>query len=287
MNLTLSKTFDRFMDGIKRLMLAITGKPRATSQYINTPPDEQNILDLFEGLWACQLPPPYDELHAGDSPLFNDGRIHWGGKLIGGYTGKRVLELGPLEAAHTTMIERAGADEIIAVEANTTAFLKCLAIKEIFNLQRSRFLLGDFIGYLENTDAQFDVCVASGVLYHMAEPIKLLHLIAQHAETVLLWTHYYDAQIIESTPSLARKFTHLGEREDYGIRYAVHKQTYGETVTGTRFFGGNKPYSLWLERETILTALEQFGYTDITIGFDEPNQVHGPAFALLARKHIE
>ena len=63
--------------------------------------------------------------------------------------GFRILELGPLEGAHTYQLEKLGAAEIVAIEANKEAFLKCLIIKELAQLERARFLLGDFVTYLE------------------------------------------------------------------------------------------------------------------------------------------
>lgn len=85
-----------------------------------------------------------------------------------------VLELGPLEAGHTYMLEKMGARSIVAVEANSRAYLKCLIVKELFELKRAKFLLGDFVAYLKNNTRHFDLCLASGVLYHMQNPAELL-----------------------------------------------------------------------------------------------------------------
>jgi hypothetical protein len=69
------------------------------------------------------------------------------------------------------MLQRMNAKKIVSIEANTRAFLKCLCIKEIFNLDCVKFKLGDFIQFLEKTNSKFDLVFASGVLYHMLEPI--------------------------------------------------------------------------------------------------------------------
>ena len=47
--------------------------------------------------------------------------------------GKTVLELGPLEGAHTYQLHQRGAN-IVAVEASKQAYLKCLITKEIVGL---------------------------------------------------------------------------------------------------------------------------------------------------------
>ena len=53
-----------------------------------------------------------------------------------------MLELGPLEGAHTYMLDRAGASEVVAIEGNTRAFLKCLITKELLSMPSARFLVG-------------------------------------------------------------------------------------------------------------------------------------------------
>lgn len=37
-----------------------------------------------------------------------DYRIEWFERIVGGFSGKRVLELGPLEEGHSYMLEKGG-----------------------------------------------------------------------------------------------------------------------------------------------------------------------------------
>ena len=137
--------------------------------YVELIPTDQNALDIFKGEWSSRLPGIWKELNAGTIPLFEDPRILWAADQLGGFGNQRVLELGPLEAGHSYMLETLGADTVIAVEANKRAYLKCLIIKEILNLKRCRFELGDCVTFLRENQTAFDVCLASGVLYHMRE----------------------------------------------------------------------------------------------------------------------
>ena len=61
-------------------------------------------------------------------------------------------------------------------------------------MQRVKFLCGDFIEYMKSDSCpQFDIGVASGVLYHMVNPVELISLLANCCQAHLfLWTHYYD-----------------------------------------------------------------------------------------------
>ena len=63
-----------------------------------------------------------------------------------------------------------------AIEANTRAYLKCLIAKELLDMSRLGFLLGDFMEYLRGDPDHVDVCFASGVLYHVPNPVETLAL---------------------------------------------------------------------------------------------------------------
>ena len=83
--------------------------------YVKSAPSVQNTLDIFPGEWASKLPGDLSLLNAGQSGLFEDARITWAVEQLGGVTGQTILELGPLEAGHTYMLEKLGAASITAV----------------------------------------------------------------------------------------------------------------------------------------------------------------------------
>src|SRR5581483_4968020 len=66
-------------------------------------PSDQNALNLFAGEWSSSPPASRPGLKAGETPLFDDPRITWARDrfvelgLEGGFAGRDVLELGPLE----------------------------------------------------------------------------------------------------------------------------------------------------------------------------------------------
>ena len=88
--------------------------------YFGLPPSDQNALDVFAGEWSSSPPASRPELKAGATPLFDDPRIQWTHDrfnemgLAGGFTGRDVLELGPLEGAHTYLIDKLGATRVTA-----------------------------------------------------------------------------------------------------------------------------------------------------------------------------
>jgi len=253
--------------------------------YVQTKPDDQIVLDVFKGEWSSKLPERFGlTTQPGTAGLFEDKRITWAEEVLGNFANKDILELGPLEGGHSYMFQQGNARKVISIEANTRAFLKCLCIKEIFKLDKVDFKLGDFMSFLQEDDSKFDMVCASGVLYHMEEPIKLLELISNVSDKLFIWTHYYDEEVIRNRKDLDAKFSPASTFEYKGVSYTSSTQSYNESLGWAGFCGGPKPISNWLTRDSILKALEEFGFTDIQINFDDPNHQNGSAFALCAQK---
>jgi len=250
-------------------------------EYVQIAPTDQNALNIFKGEWSSRLPGRWKDLEAGAISLFDDARIVWAAEQLGGFNGQRILELGPLEAGHTYMLESLGAESILAIEANTRAYLKCLVVKEILGLNRSRFVLGDFISFLRQNEAPFDVCLASGVLYHMQNPCELIQLISQTSKKIILWTHYYDQKFIQTKARVAEKFSSHLKKNHNGFEHAVYKYSYGDALNWTGFCGGGVSHSYWMSRDDILACLRFFDFQDLKIGFEDPDHKNGPSFCVI------
>ncbi len=254
-------------------------------EYILSRPSNQNILDIFDGEWSSKLPEKYG-LHTrpGTASLFEDARVAWLEEVFGPVSGLDVLELGPLEGGHSYMLQERGANSVTSIEANTRAFLKCLCIKEVLKLNKVKFMLGDFSSYLEETDTVYDLVFASGVLYHMPNPVLLLKNISKVTSRLFLWTHYYDKDIVDAKADLANKFSGMKSIRIDGVNYALAEQHYNEALGWSGFCGGGKPTSMWMTKESLIAALNDFGFTQLTFGFDGKDHPNGPAMAICASK---
>jgi len=253
--------------------------------YVKAAPSPQTAVDAVPDAWASRFPEPLEDIRAGEARLFEDPRITWGFDRLGGVEGRTVLELGPLEGAHSYMAQAAGASRVTAVEANTKAFLKCLVVKELLGLDRCSFLCGDALEYLSASDEQFDICVACGILYHMVQPVRLIDLISRRATRVIMWTHFYDDETLANKRLVvAKRFGPAQPMEHEGFHHHVHRQHYGFDTRLAGFCGGSQPYSNWLAREELLRALDNFGWRDVEIAFEEKDHPNGPALALVATR---
>ena len=252
------------------------------SYFVDWFPRTANVFRIFEGEWTSALP---GFSAGGAARLFEDGRIPWFEEKIGTFAGKRVLELGPLEGSHTMMMTHRGA-QVLAIEANQRAFLRCLAVKEAYGLTNAQFLLGDFVKYLESSPPRFDFVLASGVLYHMLDPVGFLQALAASANTLGLWTHYFDAEAFMENGAIPRNFTLQPRRVKVGtLDIELYDQKYLEALKWVGFCGGMRSGSAWMTRSGIIEVLEDAGFV-VEIGVEEPRHPHGPAFCVFARRRI-
>ena len=195
----------------------------------------------------------------------------------------RVLDLGPLEGGFSYMAHQAGAARVVGVEANRMAFLKCLVTKELFDLHRCSFLCGDVNEYLQGETDPFDVCIASGILYHMTDPMRLLDLISQRASRLFLWTHVYSDEALQNRQLAGRLGSEAKKTYD-GCDYRVYPHTYALDRQLPTFSGGVRSHSNWMHRDDLFGALDHFGWKVLEVAFDEPLSPNGPALALVAER---
>jgi hypothetical protein len=269
--------------GLAKVWWARARRRPLADDYERRAPSPQHALDLFAGEWSSALPPGHEGLHAGSLPLFADRWLLWGLERLGGVAGRRVLELGPLEGAHTWRMSTLGAASITAIEANRRAYLKCLVMKDILGTERARVLLGDAVAFLETPPAErYDVAVASGILYHMLDPVTLLARLARAADRLYLFTCYYDAAVIAGRPQLAARFHGRERRVVDGFAHDLHVHGYQAARFNPAFCGGGAGASRWLSRADLLAALRHVGFTEIEVGLDDPAHPNGPALALVA-----
>jgi hypothetical protein len=251
-------------------------------QYVDAFPHHQNAVNAIPG-WTGAFPSQFD-IKAGSIPLFDDPRIKWCLEHFGPVAGCHVLELGPLEGAHTSILDAAGAT-VEAIEANKLAYMRCLVFKEVLNLTRSHFYLGNFEKWLERVTTCYDLILACGVLYHMKDPLRLLELISEHTRAVYLWTHYMSETNMPATDPRRRVFVGDAEVQLFrGVRVRLHRRTYASAPGRPDFCGGMYDEHRWMQREDLLAVLSALGFSRLSVGHDDVHHSNGPALSIFARK---
>lgn len=249
----------------------------AASKFEQRAPHRQNDADIFAGQWASDLSDIAPEISSsGGVPHFGaDGRPGEAMAALGlnkSPGDMRVLELGPLEGGHTYQLEKMGVGDIVAVEANVQAFLKCLIVKNIAELKNSRFLLGDFVEYLKHDSGRFDLIFCCGVLYHMEDPLRLIALMAERTDRIYVWTHYH-------SDAVRQRVVRPLEVERDGQRYIYHQLEYSDAGTD-RFWGGNKAVASFLSRDDVFRAFRQYGFGEHVLHSEELHHPNGPCLSV-------
>lgn len=246
-------------------------------RYVEAAPSKENVIDIFKGSWASIL--PIEGVKTGYANLFDDSRIYEWNKICP-VSNKKILELGPLECGHSYMLEKLGASSVTSIESNNISFMKCLIVKDIFDLH-TNLLHGDFREYLKNCKEKYDIVLASGVLYHMLDPKQLIRDISNVTDTVFLWTHYYS----EDRHDIACQF----DKEPILINntYKAYKRYYGEALDWSGFCGGSAPHSFWLTKDDIIDTLKESGFDNVIIIDDEADHPNGSCITAFAQKHID
>jgi hypothetical protein len=252
-------------------------------QYEQGKPDHQNAIDALPG-WNSAFPVALN-LNAGKHHLYADDRIDWALRSFGSIEGKKILEVGPLEGMHTYMLHREHPARIDAIEANRLCFLRCLVTRQILDINTASFLLGDIQAWLTDHDEVYDFAIASGVLYHMADPGEFLRLLASRANAVFIWTHFFLEEAMPAGDVRRNPFSGKVETKMIeGIPVRYYERSYQHANSNASFCGGMKDRHFWMHRDDILTLLEKLGYSDIVIRDQNFGHSGGPCFSLLARK---
>lgn len=238
--------------------------PMLEDKFVNKNPSNQNGIDCFPELWSSKFPDEF-EVNAGECEVFIDQRLEWGLSHFCPKNSWDVLELGPLEGGHGYYLEKnTPVRSITAVEGNRQCWLRCLITKEITDLKRTRFLLGNFIDYLKENEGMYDLCLAFGVLYHMKNPFELIQLLSKASDRVIIWT-----QLVTSKQQEDWQAIKLKDGEETVIGYI---NDYGMGVKLDNFIGGLGHYSVWITKDTLVDSLCNNGFSSVQVGMEGENK---------------
>ena len=255
--------------------------PQLADRLVTDMPLEANAFALQTGAWKYD----YEKLTL-DEIIENvkwDARPRYCAETFSRFNEFDVLEFGPSDGYNTLGLELAGARSITSIEANVNAFLRCLILKNAFQM-KAKFLLGDFLKYLDQLKKKTDLVYASGVLYHLVDPIEFLRKCGSISDNLFIWSFYYDAEVISTLDFERSCFT--GETEERifaGRKFTYHKRYYRpEIVADVKYSGGLLPHANWLTKDDLFAAIELAGYQVKQMYLDTHSKV--PAYNILASK---
>jgi hypothetical protein len=130
----------------------------------------------------------------------------------------------------------------------------------------------------------YDLTLASGVLYHSADPVHLIDLIAKSSNTFFIWTHYFAETLKDPADLRGVPFSGRVKKQDFaGLNLQLHERHYYKAWRSAKFCGGLQDLHYWMTVEDILSLIDVLGFDCVT-AHDDPNHVNGPCISIFARR---
>lgn len=188
---------------------------------------------------------------------------------------KSIIEMGPQEAAHTILMHNFGAKKIISLEGRLSSYIKCCVIKNVFELTNAKFYLEDLRSVELKKFGKFDVCLCSGILYHLPNPAEFIAKISEVAPRILINSHYSNSKF---PPTEEVDITTNGKKYK-GKKY--------DEVDINHINSGLQQYSFWFYKEDFIQVLKDVGYDKVEVLKDwsiEDPELKLPAITIYAEK---
>lgn len=239
--------------------------------FVRDYPAEKNGFQLRNGTWKFD----FENMGLSEIDEFMrtvDNRPLRCSELFPGFKNFRIAEFGPSDGYNTAQLELHGASNVISFEANVEAFLRCLILKNALSL-KAKFMLGDFVEFTSKTTEQFDLAYASGVLYHLLDPLSFLMDCGRIANHLFIWSLYYDDEAISSVPAERERFKGVEQRRVGGEEFTYYTRfVEAGTETMPKYQGAINDRSVWMTIDDIRKAIKLAGFDIIE---EVPADLHG------------
>ncbi len=115
-------------------------------------------------------------------------------KNIIDFKGKSILELGPLEGGNSILLEKMNIISNLSIEGRVDSYVKCCVVKNIYDLNKTKFILDDVRDISVKKYGKFDIAVVLGLLYHLDKPNEIIQALSLMSDVLILSTHYADEE---------------------------------------------------------------------------------------------
>jgi hypothetical protein len=221
-------------------------------------PSHINALGISNGRWKYG----FDNMEPAAIREFvrRDIRPQWSAEVFPGFRQFDIIELGPQDGFVTAGLEAFGVGSITSIEASVDSFLRCLILKNTLGL-RATFLLGDFLRFLHRPAVSASLIYASGVLYHLVDPVGFLLRCGEISKHIYLWTFHYVEEAIRAHAYESRCFTDQSEHQVWGQNFTYFRRWYTPEIReSATYAGGLGDSANWMTLADIERALALAGF---------------------------
>ena len=211
-------------------------------------------IELSPGVWTA---PEW-----GDDPLQAQTTRIVVDRAGGSLAGKRVLDVGCLEGGYTITFARLGAREAVGIDVRDSNLQRCRFLQEQLRVPNVRFLKHDAKTISPETLGLFDIVYASGILYHLDDPVDFLRRTSEiTADFLLLDTHVADPHAWGHACSDRLTSRSIGDRTYVGrVAYDCPADLTPEQVDRLTWASYGNSTSFWLTEESLVHALWDVGF---------------------------
>ena len=217
-------------------------------------PFSAHRIELSPGVWTTA--------EGGDDPLDAESTRILVDRAGGSLAGKRVLDVGCLEGGYTVTFARLGARESVGLDIRESNLQRCRFLQEQLGLDNVRFVKQDAKTVSPDTLGTFDAVFASGLLYHLDDPVDFLRraydlttdllLLDTHVASPYAWAHACSDRLTART---------WGDRSYAGrLMYDCPAHLTPEQVDRLHWASFGNATSFWLTEESLVQALWDVGF---------------------------
>jgi 2-polyprenyl-3-methyl-5-hydroxy-6-metoxy-1,4-benzoquinol methylase len=168
---------------------------------------------------------------------------------------QRVLDLGCLEGGLSFHLAKFGA-EVVGLEAREINVKKCQFVAEMSGLTKLKFIQGDMLDLEPHNLGQFDLIIASGVLYHVDAPelLPFLRSLKAHCRGVVVFDTHVANQVLEY-------YELEGGQRIYGRSILEHFEAEtAEAKDKKPWASFRNNYSFWPTERSLMNLFKEAGF---------------------------
>lgn len=224
---------------------------------------------------------PDDPEHMGENPRFLSAMRMLDTVFGPDKTGLRIVDLGCLEGGYAVEFARRGFTSL-GVEVREVNIAACNYVKSKTDLPNLAFAQDDAWNVADH--GVFDAVHCAGLLYHIEDPKRFLHVLSSATSRVLI-LHTHFAVETDELGRAQRAWRKLRGTRDVRVRFdlsplTVHEGLRGRWYTefaeeasiqkreGRRLASWENDRSFWILHEYLLDALSDVGFDVVLEQFD-------------------
>ena len=184
------------------------------------------------------------------------------------WSGRRIVDIGCLEGYFSIECALQGA-QVLGIDGKLLNFKKCEFVRSVLEVERVAFNLGDAMKVTRELVGEFDVVLALGLLYHLADPYTFLFNMAELCtHFIVIDTHIALEDQPENikgdwSPALSdmRSFSFGGRSYEGRLFCEFPSGTARDVKDLSPTASLENNYSVWLTEDSLVRMLHDVGFS--------------------------